>query len=324
MSSLPARPRPACCRLLRCGPMRFTRTTHTIQLLQLLIWAGVILPVSLFLYAGWVNYRALDVAASERAERNLDVLQEHALKVFQTIDRTIAETNEVLRGLSDDEIRADEARLQARLARTQRALPQVEAIWAFDRNGRPLLASTLLPVPSTLNNADRDYFKAQVAEDGGTYIGSVLAARVGDARFFVVSQRRSLGRGPIRRGDRGHRAARRSSGISTRASPNRPIIRQSLIRADGVFLARFPDPGRRSPAWPGQSVRGGDRAEIRSADPTRTCRRSMGSRGGPSTGRSRDTASTCRPASPRRRSGAIFDRSWSGILSSACRRAPSS
>ena len=70
--------------------MRFDRTVHTTQLLQLLMWAGVVLPASLFIYASLVNYRALDQAATERVERNLDVLQEHALKVFQTIDRAIA------------------------------------------------------------------------------------------------------------------------------------------------------------------------------------------------------------------------------------------
>ena len=180
--------------------MRFDRTVHTTQLLQLLSRGGV--PASLFIYASVVNYRALDQAATERVERNLDVLQEHALKVFQTIDRAIAETNEVLRGLPDEQIRADEARLQARIREIQSALPHIEAIWAFDRNGRPLLASTLLPVPQTLNNSDRDYFMAQAAQDGGAYIGEVISARVGTAQFFVLSRRHFL-----------------STGVSTGSSP---------------------------------------------------------------------------------------------------------
>jgi two-component system NtrC family sensor kinase len=136
--------------------MRFDRTAHTTQLLQLLMCSGVVLPVLLFVYAGWVNYRSLDRAVTERVERNLDVIQEHTLKVFQTVERTISETNEVLRGLSDEQIRNDEARLNARIKEIQAALPHVEAIWAFDRDGRPLVASTVLPVPQTLNNAVRD------------------------------------------------------------------------------------------------------------------------------------------------------------------------
>src|SRR3954454_16203964 len=166
--------------------MRFDRTVHTTQLLQLLMWAGVVLPASLFIYASLVNHKALDQAATERGERSLDVLQEHAVKVFQTIDRAIAETNEVLRGLPDEQIRADEARLQARIKEIQAALPHIESIWAFDRNGRPLLASTLLPVPQTLNNSDRDYFRAQAAQDAGAFIGEVIAARGGKSPVFVL------------------------------------------------------------------------------------------------------------------------------------------
>ena len=59
----------------------------------------------------WTNYRTLTAVARERVERTLDVLQEHAQKVFQTIDRTIGETNEVLRDTTDAAIRAGEERL---------------------------------------------------------------------------------------------------------------------------------------------------------------------------------------------------------------------
>src|SRR5215217_1809805 len=171
--------------------MRVDRTSQTTQLLQLLVAAAVVLPVGLFLYVAWANYRTLDAAATERVERTLDVLQEHALRVFQTIDRTIAETDEVVRGLSDDEIRARERDLHLRLKQTQESLSQIEAIWLFDRTGRPLVSSTVHPLPDTLNNADRDYFRAHIAQEIGTYIGDVLTARVGNQVFFVVSRRRS-------------------------------------------------------------------------------------------------------------------------------------
>src|SRR4051794_21764070 len=218
--------------------MRFDRTVHTTQLLQLLMWTGVVHPASLFIYASWTNFRSLDQTATERAERNLDVIQEHALKVFQTVDRAIAETNEVLRGLPDEQIRADEAHLQARVKETQSALPHIESIWAFDRDGRPLLASTLLPVPQNLNNSDRDYFRAQVAQDAGPYIGEVLSARVGKSQFFVFSRRRPLSDG-------------RFNGIVAVTIPpdslrdfyarvvQWPDFSAALIRTDGVFLARF-------------------------------------------------------------------------------------
>jgi len=171
--------------------MRVDRPSQTTQLLQLLVAAAIVLPAALFLYVAWTQYRTLDAVATERVERTLDVVQEHALRVFQTIDRTIAETDEVVRGLSDEEIRAREPALHERLKQTQESLPQIEAIWLFDRTGRPLVSSTIHPLPQGLNNADRDYFRAHVAGEVGTYIGDILTARVGNQVFFVVSRRRS-------------------------------------------------------------------------------------------------------------------------------------
>ncbi|MDQ4062280.1 MAG: ATP-binding protein, partial [Pseudomonadota bacterium] len=221
--------------------MRFGQTPHATRLLQVLMWAALVLPAALFAYAAWANYRALGKVADERIERTLDVLQEHALRVFQTIDRTIAETNEVLRGLTDEQIRADEPGLHRRLRQTQEAIPQIEAIWAFDRNGRPLVASTVLPVPQTLNNSDRDYFKAHVERDAGTYIGDVIKARIGNFTFFVVSRRRPTPDG-------------RFDGVVAVTVPPTSLkefyarigrgtaLSAGLIRADGTFLARYPAP----------------------------------------------------------------------------------
>jgi len=52
----------------------------------------------------------------------------------------------------------NEADLHLRFKRTQQALPQIESIWAFDARGRPLVSSTILPVPRDLDNSDRSYF----------------------------------------------------------------------------------------------------------------------------------------------------------------------
>ena len=227
--------------------MRSGRTPLAIRLLQLLLWAALIGPASLFAYAAWVKYESLTEVADERIERTLDVLQEHALRVFETIDRTIAETNEVLRGLSDEQIRADESRLHARLKATQQALPQVGSIWVFDRDGRPLVTSSLVPVPRDLNNADRDYFRTQAERDAGTYIGEVIRARIGHSVFFVVSRRRPA-----------------PDDVSTCCAFNGVValtvpptslqdfyarigrgtpVSAALIRADGAFLARYPVAG---------------------------------------------------------------------------------
>jgi two-component system, NtrC family, sensor kinase len=208
--------------------------------LRLIVVLSVVAPALLFSYATWENHRAIDEQANERIERALDVLQEHALKAFQTVERSISEINEVLRGLSDEQIRASESDLFLRFKRTQQALPQIESIWAFDRAGRPLVSSTILPVPRDLDNSDRSYFRAQRDADYGTYIGEVVRARVGSLRFFVVSGRRT-----------GEPAGRFNGVIGVTVMPEhfgefyRKLSRGhdsfTLTRSDGTFLARFPE-----------------------------------------------------------------------------------
>jgi two-component system NtrC family sensor kinase len=210
--------------------------------LQLLVFASLLGPTLFFAYTAWDDYHRIRQQADERIERALDVVQEHSLKAFQTIERTMAETNEVLRGLTPEQIRAEEARLQSRLRRTQDALPQIEAIWVFDKSGRPLVSSTILPVPHDLDNSDRDYFKVQAEQDAGTFIGKTITSKVGNIRFFVVSQRR-----PTQDGSFDGIVA-----ISVRPEHFREYYGRisraladsiSLIRSDGEFLARYPSSG---------------------------------------------------------------------------------
>jgi two-component system NtrC family sensor kinase len=232
--------------------MRTDRTSSTVHLLRILLWVAAILPASLLAYASFVNYQALEEATADRLERTLDVLQEHTLRVFQTVDRTIAEIDEVLRHDSDDSIRAREERFHQRLKRTQTTLPQVEAIWAFDRTGRPLAASTVFPVPPALNNADRDYFRAQADRDAGTFLGEVIQSRIGQFTFFVVSRRRTSPDGSF-------------NGIIAVTVPPASFqafyarvgrgtaLSAGLIRTDGTFLARYPDAGGLPRLRPGNS-----------------------------------------------------------------------
>lgn len=208
--------------------------------LRLIVVLSVVAPALLFSYATWENHRAIDAQARERIERALDVLQEHALKAFQTIERSISEINEVLRGLSENQIRASESDLFLRFKRTQQALPQIEAIWAFDKDGHPLVSSTILPVPRELDNSDRSYFKAQKDADRGVFIGEVVRAKIGSLRFFVVSGRRP-----------DEQAGRFNGVIGVTVMPEhfsefyRKLSRGrdtfALTRSDGSFLARFPE-----------------------------------------------------------------------------------
>lgn len=208
--------------------------------LRLIAVLSLVGPALFFSYDIWQSSRAIEAQAEQRIEHGLDVLQEHALKGLQTVERSISEANEVLRNLTDEQIRAAESDFFLRLKRTQQALPQIESIWAFDRDGRPLVSSTILPVPQALDNSDRSYFAAQRQPAAGTFVSEVMRARVGSLSFFVISGRRL-----------GIPADRFNGVIAVSVMPDhfsefyRKLTRGqdsfALIRADGTFLARYPE-----------------------------------------------------------------------------------
>ncbi len=217
-----------------------------IRLLKLMMVASVVLPAVLFAFAAWVSYRNFERVSDERIDRSLDILHEHALKVLQTIERTFAEIDEIVRGMSDDYIRLNEGPLHARLKRIVDALPQLQGIAIMDRNGHPLVSANIVPVPKDLNFSERDYFKAQASANAGTYVSNVHEPRMGglDKYFFALSQRRQSDDGTF------------NGIVSIAVLPNyfedfyAKMGRTEgsyfgMARADGGFLARYPVPKNR-------------------------------------------------------------------------------
>jgi len=114
-----------------------------IRLLQLMMVASLVLPAVLFAFASWLSYRHEHAVADDRIGRTLDIIHEHALKVFQSGERAIAEVEEIIRGMPDDAIVADQQRLRERLKMIVDAVPQFQAIAVADRNGKVLATSSL-------------------------------------------------------------------------------------------------------------------------------------------------------------------------------------
>jgi len=218
-----------------------TERESAIRLLQLMMIASLVLPAALFAYASWNYYREIHAVADERITRSLDVLQEQALKVFETVDRTFAEVDEVVRGMADDQIRAAQPRLHLRLERIAAAMPQLQAIVLIGSDGRPLASSTLAEVRTDANFSDRDYFRSQVDHDAGTYVSDVRTPQLSGvgSDFFDLSRRLAPTDGSFR------------GVIAVAVRPSyfedfygligqTPGSFYALVRADGAFLARYP------------------------------------------------------------------------------------
>src|SRR6266478_1566640 len=213
-----------------------------VRVLQLMMVASLVLPAVLFAWASWLNYRHEYAIADERIERSLDILHEHTLKVFQTIERTIAEVEEIVRDMPDEAVRSDQSRLHGRLKRIVDALPQVRAIFLIGRDGQPLASSQFARAPADFSVRDRSFFSLHVTGHAGIYVSEVMMPRLTDfaTPFFVLSRRRPSADGSF-------------NGITAIAVLPQyfeefyALIGHSagslyaLLRADGRFLARYPE-----------------------------------------------------------------------------------
>ncbi|MGC2777338.1 MAG: ATP-binding protein [Bradyrhizobium sp.] len=168
-----------------------TAQRKSLTMLRWMMVASLALPVALFMVAAYVSYGATCEEADRDIRRSLDVVHEHALKVFETIDRSLSEIDEIVRGLSEADIKAREPALHARLRQLADSLPQLKSAWVFDATGRPLVNSMIYPAPD-MSFADRDYFNAHVRDSAGTFIGARLTPRAPypGADFFSISRRR--------------------------------------------------------------------------------------------------------------------------------------
>ncbi|UGA43264.1 ATP-binding protein [Bradyrhizobium quebecense] len=217
-----------------------TAHRNSLRLLQWMMAASLALPLALFLFASAMSRISTSEAADQEIQRTLDVAHEHALKVFETIDRSLAEITEVIRGMSDADIAAREKSLHERLRRVADTLPQVKSIWVFDANGHALVNSLVQPAPD-IDFSDRDYFRIHMERDIGTYIGEVLTPRAPyqGSRFFSVGRRRNNEDGSF------------GGVIQASVLPEyfenfyakigrEPGSFLALIRTDGSILAHFP------------------------------------------------------------------------------------
>src|SRR5690349_2832531 len=213
---------------------------QSIKWLQAVLVASIVVPVSIFSVASWQSYADANTVADDQIARSLDVMNEHAIKVFEVVERTIAEVNEITRDMSDADVSANEVQLHQRLERMVSRSPEMKSIWVFDGKGHALVNSLVYPAPA-VDFIDRDYFKAHIEQDVGTYVGQILRPRppYGGAPFFSVSARRFSGNNEFRGVIQISILPEYFQGFYAKIAREAGSY-HSLIRADGFILARSP------------------------------------------------------------------------------------
>jgi two-component system, NtrC family, sensor kinase len=217
-----------------------TEQRNSLKLLRWMMAASLALPIALFAFASAVSWISTHDTADRQIERTLDVAHEHALKVFETIDRSLSEINEIIRGIPDVGIKSREQTLHLRLKQLADSLPQLKSAWIFDAQGRALVNSLVLPAPE-IDFSDRDYFKSHIDKDIGTFIGNALTPRAPyqGAAFFGVSRRRQTDDGSFAGVIQASVLPEYFENFYARIGHD-PGSFFALGLADGAVLARFP------------------------------------------------------------------------------------
>lgn len=204
-----------------------------------LLAATVLVPLVLFAGASWMAYGETQRQYEERVSRTLDLLYVGARATFETQQLVVSNVLGLIDDFSDGEIRQNEARLHEQLQHLVRRLPQVEDVFVLDRNGLPLVAANVYPLPANVSAADRPYFIAHRDGREARYVSETFRSRIKGSEIFQYSERRL-------RPDGGF------DGVVLVAIPPAyfgKLFEQaaeadhyttSLIRADGELLARFP------------------------------------------------------------------------------------
>lgn len=194
--------------------------------------ACIAVPALLFGYATWSSYRNAHALADERILRTLQIMSEQALRVFQSIDVTFGSIEQMAAsGLPA-------AQLDDRMKQMVLVLPDIEAIWLLDADGRVTASSSKYMMPDEATMPRAADMSASV---GGSsiMIGDVVSGAAREAAFFPVFVPR-FGEGGRFEGntvvsvlpasfERLYAQLADSDGVSF-----------ALLRADGAVLARYP------------------------------------------------------------------------------------
>lgn len=209
----------------------------TVRLIRTAMAASLVLPLLLFLFASWTAYENLQTATRERLARSLDIEQEEAFKTFELVDVALAQTADLVTGMSPAELAENEETLHLRLQRLANSIRAIQSLWVYGTDGRPLVSSWVHPPPE-MSFADRDFMQAHMSGPPRTYYGKVYQSVLNAEPFFTVSRRLELDNTFIGVIEASVLPSTFFQFFSSLAYTQG--VQYALLREDGTFLVRYP------------------------------------------------------------------------------------
>ncbi len=159
--------------------------------------AALLVPLCLLTLIGWLNWNAAWRNATDDMQRAATSIAEYGKQALESYASAAGRVNDRLRGMSDDDVRANERALHQDLKQIYAELSRAEQGFVMDRNGRPLLSSDIYPVPANLDLSDREFFQALAAEGSPeAYVSRTFISRINGKLLFAVARpRQNTGNG---------------------------------------------------------------------------------------------------------------------------------
>jgi two-component system NtrC family sensor kinase len=199
---------------------------------------AVVAPIFVFIVHSWLSYRGAFSAAETRARQLTRVLEEHAQKVFETIELALEKVDERLKGIDWETIRTSRP-LWEELRTLQSGFAQIGSIFVVDPEGNVPLTTRAYPAP-TMSFSDRDYYQEQTEQNRGLYLGRTYIGRISQVPIFNLSIRRSTADGSFNGVIGSSAFVDYFQSFYSTAGLGEDNFAVLLFRADGHILARYP------------------------------------------------------------------------------------
>jgi signal transduction histidine kinase/ActR/RegA family two-component response regulator len=202
----------------------------------LLVVAAVLVPAAIFAVAAWFNREEVIRDGEQAVQRTASIMQQHARKVFDSVDLVIDRVEDRIHDQSRDQV-ADPA-TSVFLAAMKNRFDQLASIWIADENGIVLAGSQDWVRGGGI--AGRDFFEVHKTQNIGTYISGLFVGKATGLGSFAVSRRRYSPDG--RFVGTVHASVNEAyfAEFFRDLAPVRHVA--SLIRRDGTYLVRHPAP----------------------------------------------------------------------------------
>jgi signal transduction histidine kinase len=217
-----------------------------VRALRALLVATALAVPLLAIAAGYFSYRTNENRAAAALADAVAVGEENTAKILDTHVLVAERINDLLGGLSDADIQTQQDALHRRIAQQIAELPQVAAAWAIGADGRELVSAKVFPVDNTVDQSQREDFRALQQPGTQTFIQAVRARSLDDKSFhsfFTLSRRRNGPNGEFRGIVVVAVSSTYLASFYNSLLPAGSQYAADVIREDGTVLASYPGTG---------------------------------------------------------------------------------